>query len=111
MILPPLVFPGQSVSHFRPSLMFPDMLASATLSVNLVWDNFLTLSKVVFDMIVTAWNRHAQLHVELKTRPMFCAISMSLSIDKSNRLPLMWSTVAVAFIIKHVRSVINSVMK
>jgi hypothetical protein len=59
-------------------------------------------------MNVTAWNREAQLHLELKIRPWFC--TMSLSIDKSNRLPLMWSILAGTFIINFFASVINSVM-
>ncbi len=49
---------------------------------NLIFDRtkFSALSQAVFVMIVITWHTGAHPHLELKTRPRFCPVSLSLFI-------------------------------
>ncbi len=49
-------------------------------NIKVVWAKFSTLSWAVFGMHVIAWHTHACPHLELKTQPRFCLVSLRLFI-------------------------------
>ncbi len=49
-------------------------------NLKVVWAEFSTLSLVVFIMNVISLSRHVRPHLELKTRPRFRPVSLSLSM-------------------------------
>jgi hypothetical protein len=56
-------------------------------NLKFVWDEFSTLSLAVLVMSVIARHSQARPCLELKTRPRFCPVSLSLSMTDANARP------------------------